>query len=123
MGRKRELRAAGERRCARRPGRARRAEESDMTYTTATIADLQGADGWAPIRKHFDVQSFGVNAWSTEEPGATLIPEHDEVPSSHEELYLVTAGHATSTVDGEEVDAPAGTLVYVADPALKRTAV
>ena len=94
-----------------------------MTYTTATIAGLQRDDGWAPIRKHFDVQSFGVNAWSTQEAGGTLIPEHDEVPSDHEELYLVTAGHATFTVDGQEVDAPAGTLVYVPDPALKRGAV
>ncbi len=67
------------------------------------------------------MQSFGVNAWSTEEAGATLIPEHDEVPSSHEELYLVTAGHATFTVDGEQVDAPAGTLVYIPDPASERT--
>ena len=87
------------------------------------MPSFQRDDGWAPIRKHFDVQSFGVNAWSTEQAGGTIIPEHDEVPSSHEELYLVTAGHATFTVDGEEVDAPAGTLVYVADPASKRGAV
>jgi hypothetical protein len=94
-----------------------------VSYSTATIAELQGADGWAPIRRHFDVRSFGVNAWSAQEPGGALIPEHDEVPSGHEELYLVTAGHATFTVDGEEVDAPTGTLVYVPDPAAKRAAV
>ena len=94
-----------------------------MTHAKATIAELQRADGWAPVRKHFGVQSFGVNAWSTKEPGGTLIPEHDEVPARHEELYLVTAGHATFTVDGEEVDAPTGTLVYVPDPASKRGAV
>jgi hypothetical protein len=52
-----------------------------------------------------------------------LIPEHDEVPSGHEELYLVTAGRAAFTVDGEQVDAPTGTLVYVPDPASKRGAV
>lgn len=94
-----------------------------MSYSTATIAELQLSDGWAPIRKHFGVRSFGVNAWSAQEAGGTLIPEHDEVPASHEELYLVTAGHATFTVDGEEVDAPAGTLVYVPDPASKRAAI
>jgi tetratricopeptide (TPR) repeat protein len=94
-----------------------------VSHRTATIAELQRDDGWAPIRRHFDVQSFGVNAWSTQEAGGTLIPDHDEVPSAHEELYLVTAGHATFTVDGENVDAPAGTLVYVADPALRRGAV
>jgi len=94
-----------------------------MTHSTATIAELQGADGWAPIRKHFDVRSFGVNAWSAQEAGGTLIPEHDEVPSGHEELYLVTAGQATFTVDGEEVAAPTGTLVYVPEPSSKRGAV
>jgi hypothetical protein len=94
-----------------------------VTHAKATIAELQRADGWAPVRKHFGVQSFGVNAWSAKEPGGTLIPEHDEVPARHEELYLVTAGHATFTVDGEEVDAPTGTLVYVPDPASKRGAV
>jgi hypothetical protein len=34
----------------------------------------------------------------------------------------VMSGHAVFTVDGEEVDAPAGTLVFVRDPALIRSA-
>jgi hypothetical protein len=41
----------------------------------------------------------------------------------HEELYVVLSVHATFTVDGEEVDAPTGTLVFVGDPAAKRKAV
>jgi tetratricopeptide (TPR) repeat protein len=45
------------------------------------------------------------------------------VPSGHEELYLVVAGRATFTVDGDEVDAPTGALVFVRDPAAKRGAV
>ena len=32
------------------------------------------------------------------------------------------SGHAVFTVDGEEIDAPAGTLVFVRDPALLRSA-
>ena len=32
-------------------------------------------------------------------------------------------GHAVFTIDGEDVDAPAGTLVFVRDPALLRSAV
>jgi hypothetical protein len=32
------------------------------------------------------------------------------------------SGHAVFTVDGEAVDAPAGTLVFVRDPALIRSA-
>ena len=43
--------------------------------------------------------------------------------AKHEELYVVVQGHATFTVDGEEVDAPAGTLVFVADPETRRGAV
>jgi tetratricopeptide (TPR) repeat protein len=93
------------------------------SYETATVADLARADGWSPIRKHFDVQSFGVNAWTAGEAAAEIIGEHDEQPSGHEELYVVIAGRATFTVDGEEVDAPTGTLVFVRDPAAKRRAV
>jgi quercetin dioxygenase-like cupin family protein len=93
------------------------------SYETATIADLARGDGWSPIRKHFDVQSFGVNAWTASEAATEIIGEHDEQPSGHEELYVVIAGRATFTVDGEEVDAPTGTLVFVRDPAAKRRAV
>src|SRR5262245_3510735 len=92
-------------------------------YETARIAELKRDDGWSPIRKQFGVQAFGVNAWTVKEAGDRLISEHDEVPSGHEELYLVTAGRATFTVDGDEIDAPTGTLVFVRDPAVKRAAV
>jgi hypothetical protein len=87
------------------------------------LGELERSDGWAPIRKELGVQAFGVNAWTAHEAGATVIPEHDEQPSGHEELYLVVAGHATFTVDGEEIDAPPGTLVFVPDAASKRGAV
>ncbi|MFL5903074.1 MAG: hypothetical protein ACJ76Q_04555 [Solirubrobacteraceae bacterium] len=42
--------------------------------------------------------------------------------SGAEELYVVLRGRATLTLDGREVDAPAGTLVYVHDPAVARVA-
>jgi quercetin dioxygenase-like cupin family protein len=77
---------------------------------------------WIPIRRALGIASFGVNAWSGEE-GAELIPEHDEVPTGQEELYLVLDGQATFTVGGETIDAPAGTLVLARDPAVKRGAV
>jgi tetratricopeptide (TPR) repeat protein len=91
-------------------------------YETARIADLERADGWSPIRRHLDVQAFGINAWTAHEPGAGIIPEHDEQPSGHEELYLVVAGRASFTVGGEEVDAPAGTIVFVRNPKATRSA-
>ena len=92
-------------------------------YQTARLADLERTDGWAPIRVALDVQAFGINAWTAHAAGDTLIPEHDEAPSRHEELFLVTAGHATFTVAGEELDAPAGAIVSVRDPSVSRGAV
>jgi tetratricopeptide (TPR) repeat protein len=92
-------------------------------YEVARLTELQREDGWAPIRLALDVQAFGINSWTGRNAGDVVIPEHDEVPTGHEELYLVTAGHATFTIDGEEVDGPEGTLVFVRDPAANRGAV
>jgi hypothetical protein len=92
------------------------------SYETATIAALERLDGWSPIRRELGIQAFGVNAWSAKDAGATLIQEHDE-DSGHEELYVVVSGRATFTVDGDEIDAPAGALVFVPDPTSKRAAV
>ena len=92
-------------------------------YETARLEDLRREDGWAPIRLALDIRSFGINSWSATAAGDTLIPEHDEAPTGHEELYLVTAGHATFTVGGEEIDGPRGTIVLVRDATLSRGAV
>jgi quercetin dioxygenase-like cupin family protein len=77
---------------------------------------------WIPVRRRFGITAFGVNAWSASGPEDELIPEHEESSIGHEELYVVVEGHATFTVGGEEIDAPAGTLVFVRDPAVKRGA-
>jgi tetratricopeptide (TPR) repeat protein len=80
---------------------------------------------WAPVRRDLDVGSFGINAY-TADAGSEVISEHDEVgPEArrHEELYFVVKGRATFTVDGEEIEASAGTFVFVRDPAAKRKAV
>jgi quercetin dioxygenase-like cupin family protein len=52
-----------------------------------------------------------------------LTHDHDETEARHEELFLIVSGHATYRVNGEEIDAPAGTFLYVADPAVVRGAV
>ncbi|HWN20370.1 MAG TPA: tetratricopeptide repeat protein [Gaiellaceae bacterium] len=80
---------------------------------------------WFPIRIELGISAFGVNAWRATEPGQELIEEHNEAEGSaggHEELYVVLSGHATFTVGGETVDAPAGKLVFVGDPAVRRSA-
>src|SRR5205823_3709909 len=65
----------------------------------------------------------GVNAWAGRDAGDRIINEHDESEDEdlQEELYLVQRGRATFELDGQRVDAPAGTLVF-ARPGVKRTA-
>ena len=78
---------------------------------------------WKPVRKTLGVTAFGINAYSAGNAGDEVVEEHTEEQLGHEEIYAVVSGHATFTVDGEEVDAPAGALVYLDDPAQKRHAV
>src|SRR6478736_3971245 len=92
-------------------------------FETAQIDDLTRDGGWAPLRRHFGVTAFGINAWTAAEAGGTLVGEHDETRSGHEELYVVLTGRATFTVAGETLEAVPGTVVFVRDPATKRTAV
>jgi tetratricopeptide (TPR) repeat protein len=79
-----------------------------------------------PIRIHFGIESFGVNAYRAADEGGHVIEEHDELGTGagrHEELYFVVRGHAVFRVAGDEVDAPEGTLLYIGDPAVRRGAV
>ena len=78
---------------------------------------------WHPVRRKLGVRAFGINAYTSEAVGELVIEEHDETSLGHEEIYLVAAGRATFTLDGETLDAPAGTLVFLSDPAVKRKAV
>jgi len=86
------------------------------------ITEIKRPSGWSPVRRELDVRSFGINAWSGDE-GANLVGEHDETNSGQEELYLVLAGTARFTVDGEELDAGPGRIVFVRKPESKRAAV
>ena len=74
------------------------------------IPNQQGLT-WRPIRRRFDIRSFGANAYTAEETGQRVVEEHCEA-DGHEELYEVVSGRATFTLEGEEHDAPAGTLVH-----------
>jgi hypothetical protein len=82
-----------------------------------------GDPAWHPLRIHFGIQAFGTSAYVASEDGGLLVGEHTEADTRHEELYVVAEGHATFTVGGEKVEAPAGTLLYVRDPAVTRGAV
>lgn len=78
---------------------------------------------WTPVRRHFGIQAFGVNAYTAAEAGQEVVERHTEDVRGHEELYMVIAGHALFTLDGEELDAPTGTALFVSDPAVERCAV
>src|SRR3954452_11029515 len=91
------------------------------------IEEVPAVDGtlrWKPVRRTLDVRAFGVNAYVAD-AGQEVVEPHDETGSGaggHEELYVVLRGRARFTLDGEEVDAPAGTLVFAGDPAVRREA-
>lgn len=89
---------------------------------TVNISGIKQGNGWSPIRRELGVQAFGINAW-TKDTGEQLVGEHDEKGSGHEELYVVIAGSAMFSIDGEDVEAPTGTVVFVKDPASRRAAV
>jgi tetratricopeptide (TPR) repeat protein len=96
------------------------------TFAVAKLDDIgeenDGRCPWRSVRRHFGITSFGANAWTAKDAGDRIINEHDEdEPGGNEELYLVLQGHAVFELDGERVDAPAGTFVF-ARPTVKRTA-
>jgi len=78
---------------------------------------------WKPVRRTLGITAFGINAYAAAAPGDDVVEDHTEEALGHEEVYVVVSGHAVFTVDGEEVDAPAGTLVFLDDPAQRRAAV
>jgi hypothetical protein len=73
-----------------------------------------------PVRHHFGITAFGVNAWTARAAGDRLINEHQEDPGN-EELYIVMRGTAIFELDGERQEAREGTLVFAAAE-VKRTA-
>jgi tetratricopeptide (TPR) repeat protein len=95
-------------------------------YAVAHLDEIdEFADGrcrYRPIRHHLGITAFGATAWTARAAGDLVINVHDEGdPTADQELFLVLRGHATFELDGERVDAPAGTLVF-APPGMKRTA-
>jgi tetratricopeptide (TPR) repeat protein len=98
---------------------------STPPFRVARIEEVEEVDDgrcpMRPIRHHLGITAFGVNSWTGKEAGDRIINEHDEnEEDGNEELYVVLGGHATFVLGGEEVDAPAGTLVF-ARPSVKRT--
>ena len=103
-------------------------------YVLARLDELEPAPLLAPgaandgrerldVRQRLGVSAFGIQAFRAP-AGVDVVREHDEMlfgEPGQEELYLVLHGAATFEIDGETVDAPAGSLVHV-QPTARRKA-
>jgi len=93
---------------------------NDNSKTKVTrIDDLEQRGRFIPMREHLGIHSFGINAIKPDEDGL-LVNEHDEA-GGQEEVYVVLDGTATFEVDGDTIEAPAGTFISVR-PESKRKA-
>jgi hypothetical protein len=79
---------------------------------------------WRPLRHALGARLIGLAAFTAERAGGPLVEPHRESADGrgHEEVYVVLRGRATFRLDGEALDAPAGTLLRV-DPEVFREAV
>jgi tetratricopeptide (TPR) repeat protein len=87
--------------------------------------EIAGGIAWRPLRRALGVTGFGVNAY-TADAGQEAIEDHDETGAGaggHEEMYVVMSGRALFTVAGEEIDADAGTFVFIPERSARRHAV
>lgn len=107
----------------KRPARVIRLDEIEG------LPDPDSTLTWHPVRHALGLRAFGTNAYSAKRRGDDVVEPHTETPDAgeegpgHEELYFVARGRAEFTVDGERIDAPAGTYVFVPDPRSHRHAV
>ncbi len=96
-------------------------------YTVLRLDEIEpitvaGGLRWRPLRRTLGVAAFGVNAYVADAAGDDVVEAHDESRLGHEEVYVVLEGRATFTLDDEELDAAAGSVVFVRDPAVRRHA-
>ncbi len=108
------------------PGSSERKGQADGWLRVAHLDEIEEFSDagchYRPIRHHLGITAFGVTAWTARAAGDLVINEHDEGdPTADQELFLVLRGHAVFELDGDGVDASAGTLVY-APPRTKRMA-
>jgi tetratricopeptide (TPR) repeat protein len=86
------------------------------------ISVVGGTLLWRPLRRTLDVGAFGINAYVAPDVGDDVVEEHTEETLGHEEVYVVLSGRATFTLGAESLDAPAGTVVFIRDPKVRRHA-
>ena len=95
---------------------------TDLDAVESFGGEKPGEGGWKPVRAALDIQAFGVNAFVGREVGSRVLEEHTEEGAEHEELYVVLSGTAKFELGEDKVDARAGSLVFIRDTSLRRTA-
>ena len=81
-------------------------DRSGMTdYASSQLDEIDEiSDGrwpWRPVRHHFGITSFGVNAWTGREAGDRIINEHDEADDATRSSTSSSRGRARFELDGE----------------------
>lgn len=79
-----------------------------------------GGSRWRPVGYRLGATAFGINAWVAGGPGDRITSDGDESEKTNERVYVVQRGRAVFELDGERIDAPAGTCVFVR-PGVERT--
>jgi cupin domain len=99
-------------------------------YTVLGLDDVEavpwpGGITWHPVRMDLGLRAFGINGYSADREGVVVVEPHDEASEGrgHEELYIVLAGRARFTLDGEEIDVTAGQMVHLGELAVHRQAI
>jgi len=92
-------------------------------YRTAKLDEITAEQWpyWAPVRHHFGIETFGVNAWRGKN-GDRVITPHSHEEDGAPELYVVISGAAKFTIGGEDVEASAVEFVWVDDAKAERVA-
>src|SRR5919108_2669098 len=110
------------------------ATATEKGYKVTTLDEIEPGAALTPdggqlrqrleVRRELGITAFGINAVRSIRAGE-LIREHTEdgpFAAPQEELYVVLQGKATFDIDGDTVEAPAGSFVFVR-PEARRSAV
>ena len=78
---------------------------TDAPYRVAHVSEIvtpqreePGNAPWRAVRRHFDIGSFGIAAYTAESAGDVFTGDHTEADTRHEELFFVAAGRAAISV-------------------------
>ena len=93
-----------------------RHERPALLGRTAATRSNSSDGGWTPIRGHFGIEAFGVNSWTSTAPGESVVNDHERRTAGTRSSTSSSRAGPPSPSTASEIDAPAGTLVFVGEP-------